>query len=263
MFKSFYRRRAFAFSGPHGGISSKLVLPEGFDVDKDKCPAVVLMHGFCAKKERPPLPVIAKALAKEGIASLLFDFDAHGASEGNFIDMTISSEIADAKAAADYLNSLAFVDKVAFLGHSQGGVVAGMLAGQLENSPLRPACLVQLAPAAVLKDDAIAGQCMYARYNPADPPEYVSVLFHKLGRKFILEAQKLPIYETSAEYSGKVCIVHGMKDRVVPVTYSEKYKAAYRDCELHLLEREGHMLNSDKKAITDIVVPFLKERLLG
>ena len=254
--------REYKFSGPQGGLSTALTLPEGFDVEKERCPLVILMHGFMAGKEMYPLPAIAKALAKEGIASLRFDFDAHGKSEGAFVNMTISNEIADARAAVQYAAELPFVESIALLGHSQGGVVAGMLAGQLEDSPLRPKCLVLMAPAAVLKDDALAGRCMNAKYDPKMPPEYVNVFFHKLGRAFILEAQKLPIFETSGRYSGPVCLIHGKKDKIVPVSYSSKYKEIYRECEQHLLENEGHMLKSDKRSVTGIAVSFLKGRLL-
>ena len=83
------------------------------------------MHGFMSKKEMYPMPAIAKALAKAGIASIRFDFDAHGKSEGRFMDMTISSEIADAKAVLAYARNLPFVTDIALIGHSQGGVVAG------------------------------------------------------------------------------------------------------------------------------------------
>lgn len=222
---------------------------------------VILMHGFMSRKELYPLPAIANALANEGIASIGFDFDAHGKSEGKFIDMTISNEIADAKAVLEYVKSLPFVENIALLGHSQGGVVAGMLAGQLENTPSKPGCLVLLAPAAVLKDDAIAGRCMNTEYDPANPPEYVSVFFHKLGRKFITEAQKLQIFETSSAYSGPVCIIHGENDKIVPVKYSLRYKEGYKDCELHLLPSEGHMLNSRKTEVIDMITVFLKNRL--
>ena len=103
---------------------------------------------------------------------------------------------------------------------------------------------------------------MNAKYDPKMPPEYVNVFFHKLGRAFILEAQKLPIFETSGRYSGPVCLIHGKKDKIVPVSYSSKYKEIYRECEQHLLENEGHMLKSDKRSVTGIAVSFLKGRLL-
>ena len=257
----FSNRPSYEVFGPQGGIATTLVLPAAFDPAKDRCPLVILMHGFISKKEAYPIPAIAGALAKEGIASLRFDFDAHGKSEGKFIDMTVSNEIADAKAVLEYARRLPYVTKIAFVGHSQGGVVAGMLAGSLEDQPERPACLVQLAPAAVLKDDALAGQCMFSKYDAANPPEYVMVLFHKLGRKFILEAQQLPIYETSGKYTGPVCLIHGGKDKIVPVSYSERYHQTYPSSEFHLLPEEGHMLNGDKKLVLEKVVSFLKENL--
>lgn len=255
-------RSSYEVFGPQGGISTVTVLPEAFDVNKDKCPLVILMHGFMSRKEMYPIPAIAGALAKAGIASIRFDFDAHGRSEGNFIDMTISSETADARAVLEYARKLPYVTEIALLGHSQGGVVAGMLAGALEDRPERPKCLVQLAPAAVLKDDALAGRCMRAMYDASNPPEYVNVFFHKLGRNFILEAQKLPIYETSSKYSGNVCLIHGDGDKIVPVAYSEKYHQSYRNSELHVLKGEGHMLNRNKARLLEKVTHFLKDNLV-
>ena len=137
--------------------------------------------------------------------------------------------------------------------------MAGMLAGKLEDSPRKPVCLALLAPAAVLKDDALAGQCMGARYDASDPPEYVNVMFHKLGRKFIREAQKLPVYETSGLYTGKVCIIHGKKDRIVPYSYSVRYDGTYEDSELHLIEGEGHFLKRHRKEVIGTVVAFMKK----
>ena len=219
------------------------------------------MHGFMSRKELYPVPAIARALAKEGIASVRFDFDGHGKSEGKFVDMTISSELSDAKAVMDYVRTLPFVSGTALLGHSQGAVVAGMLAGELEDSPERPKCIVLLAPAAVLKDDALTGRCMNARYDASNPPEYVNVFFHKLGRRFILEAQKLPLYETSSRYSGNVCLIHGRKDKIVPVSYSEKYHQLYKNSELHILEDEGHLLNRNKGRLVNMAVSYLKDHL--
>ena len=261
LFSLFSGRPSYEVFGPYGGIATTLILPEGFDREKDTCPLVILMHGFISKKEMYPIPALAGALAKAGIASLRFDFDAHGKSEGKFIDMTISSEIADAKAVVAYARTLPFVSEIALLGHSQGGVIAGMLAGELEETPDRPKCVVQLAPAAVLKDDAIAGRCMHARYDASNPPEYVNVLFHKLGRRFIQDAQQLPIYETSSRYSGKVCIVQGKKDKIVPFSYAERYHQSYKDSELHLFDDENHFMNANKARLIETVVTFLKKNL--
>ena len=144
MFRYFRAREDYQIFGPQGGISSSLVLPIHFNPEVDKCPIVVLMHGFLSKKELYPLPAIAEQLAKVGIASIRFDFNAHGKSEGEFVNMTLSKEIADAKAVIKYAKSLPFVTDIALLGHSQGGVVAGMVAGESENEPIRPSCILLL-----------------------------------------------------------------------------------------------------------------------
>ena len=257
-----WRKPSYCVSGPLGGLSTTVTLPEGFDPKTDKCPMVILMHGFMSKKEFFPLPAVASALAKAGIASIRFDFQAHGKSEGRFIDMTLSGEVADARAVWEYARNLPYVTKTAFLGHSQGGVVAGLLAGELENDPAKPVCVVMMAPAAVLKDDALKGQCMNARYDPANPPEYVSVMFHKLGRNFIKEVQKMPIYDISCRYSGKVCLIHGREDKIVPVSYSVRYNELFPDSELHIVEGEGHMMTRKKSETAFAAVAFLKANLV-
>lgn len=253
---------AYTVFGEQGGISTVVTLPDGFDASRDRCPMVVLMHGFMSNKAMHPVPALAKALAERGVASIRFDFNAHGRSEGKFVDMTIANEIADAKAVVEYVKGLDYVTEIGFVGHSQGGVVAGMLAGELEDSPLRPKCMALLAPAAVLKDDALAGRCMGSKYDASNPPEYVNVMFHKLGRKFILAAQKLPIYETSCRYTGKVCLVHGKEDKIVPYSYSEQYHASYADSVLHLIEGESHFLRKEKARVLDIVATFMSENLI-
>lgn len=258
----FRKKEDYLVHGEQGGISTCITLPENFAPEKDRCPMVILMHGFMSNKKMHPTPELASALAKEGIASISFDFNAHGKSEGKFIDMTIANEIADAKAVLEYASGLPYVTSIGFLGHSQGGVIAGMLAGELEMEAKRPKCVALLAPAAVLKDDALAGQCMGSKYNASDPPEYVNVMFHKLGRTFILAAQKLDIYGTSCRYSGNVCLIHGSADKIVPLSYSEKYNAEYKNSELHVIEEEGHFMRKQKVEICRIVCEFMKKNLM-
>ena len=58
-----------------------------------------------------------------------FDFNGHGESEGEFSGMTVPNEIEYAKLVYEYVKSLPFVGDIALTGHSQGGVVASMTAG--------------------------------------------------------------------------------------------------------------------------------------
>ncbi len=230
--------------GPNGRLSYVLQLPHGFDKSNDKCPLVIVMHGIMSGKDVPPMPRFARKLVREGFAVLRFDFNAQGRSDGDVLKCTIPSEIADARAVYDYARSLPFVSSVVLFGHSQGGVVAGMLAGELEREDRAPEALVLMAPGAVLKDYALEGRFLGETCDPLDPPEYVQVYWYKFSREYILSAQTLPIYEESALYQGPVCLVHGSDDAIVPVRYSDRYNEIYRNCEYSVIPRENHLFSA-------------------
>lgn len=221
----------------------------------DYCgPLVILMHGFMASKKMEPLKSIAAELERRGIASLRFDFDGHGQSEGRFRDMTVLTELDDARAVLDYVRGQDAFSCVALAGHSQGGVVAGMIAGE-RGTEIR--ALVQLSPAAVLKDDALQGVLMGKHYDPANPPDTLRVLLHRVGKGYFLAAQTLPIYEQSSRYKGPVLLIHGTQDRIVPCSYSEKYHQLYAQSRLHLYPGENHMLSKCRKEIVRETADFL------
>ena len=96
----------------------------------ERCPMVILMHGLMRTKESPILTLLADKLQKIGIASIRFDFDGCGQSEGEFQNMTVLKEIGDAQCVYDYVSQRHYVSCIDLGGHSRGGVVAGMLAGE-------------------------------------------------------------------------------------------------------------------------------------
>ena len=256
--------REFAVSGPEGGLSMKVALPDGFDPATDRCPMVLLMHGIFSSKDYNPMPSLAKALAKAGIASIRFDFDGHGKSEGRMQDMTIEKEIADAMAIWEYAKSLPYVTQIGFLGHSQGGVIASMTAGRLAAAGGRvPAGVVLLAPGSVIKEACQGGKFFNARFDPADPPEFIRCWgMMKLGREYLLTTQQLDIYGTAAAYQGPVLLLHGTKDTIVPMWCSEKYLETYGSrATLVKVDGENHLITRRKKEIIDRTVAFFQQAL--
>lgn len=246
--------------GPQGGISYKISVPQGFNPQTDRCPMVILMHGIFSSKDYNPMPAIAKGLAKEGIASVRFDFDGHGKSEGRMEDMTIEKEIADALAVYEYVKGLAYVSEIGFLGHSQGGVVASMTAGRLSQRGDGPKGLVLIAPGSVIKEACQGGKFFNARFDPADPPEFIRCWgFMKLGREYLMSTQELDIFGTAEAFKGPVRIIHGTKDGIVPMWCSEKYKDTYGSAaELVVVEGENHTITCRRKEVVGRVVEFFK-----
>lgn len=201
----------------------------------------LIFHGFTGNRNEALLSSIASRLLEKGIASLRFDFNGHGESDGLLKDMTVLNELADAKAILDYARSLPNVRDIFVLGHSQGGVVASMLAGYY---PDHIAKLVLMAPAATLKDDALKGECMDARYDPNNIPDEVSVMGKTIGGFYFRVAQLLPIYDVAANYPGPVCLIHGEGDTIVDNEASIRYYRTYQNSRLHLINGADHMFSS-------------------
>ena len=255
--------KEYKVHGPQGGLAMELTLPDDFNEDTDKCPMVILMHGIFSSKNIVPIPALAKALAKEGIASICFDFGGHWKSEGKMEHMTVGKEIEDALAMWEYAKSLPYVSKIGLLGHSQGGVVVSMTAGILASRGESPAALVLIAPGSVIQDACKGGRFFGAEFNPADPPEYVKCFgIMKLGREYILTTQELDIYGTAKAYTGHVRLIHGSKDTIVPMSCSERFVETYtQDAELVVVEGENHMITRRLKGVVSHAVSFFASQL--
>ena len=231
----------------------------------EQIPMVIMMHGFGGNKgggERKTLfDVIADKLEAQGIATIRFDFNGHGESEGEFWQHTVPNEIEDALKVYEYVRDLRYVSTVSVLGHSQGGVVASMVAGKL-GAEIKAAVL--MAPAAVLRDDAIRGSTFGSSYDPLNlQGDYIELMGgrQKLGTEYIRTAFSLPIYKTAANYKGALCVIHGTGDKVVPYTYGERYTEQSNNAELYILPGEDHGFMKDMERATDIAVEFLKRTL--
>ena len=251
-------RSQVSIAGDHGQLAAVIQRPDG----RDTYPLVILMHGFTSSKNDPIITGLADSLEKNGLASLRFDFNGHGESEGRFQDMTVPNEIADAKKVYAYAQKLPGVTCVALAGHSQGGVVASMTAGELGSAQIK--ALALLAPAGVLRDEALSGNVFGIKFNPYNPPEYIEIFGgHKVGRNYIRTAITLPIYETAALYQGPACIIHGTGDQIVPYSYGERYARIYPGSELHLLNGLDHMFSQDVNQAVNLAAQFLTKKCPG
>lgn len=213
---------------------------------------VILMHGFTGNRNNTILTAVKDLLLENGIASIRFDFNGHGESDGLLEDMTVFNELSDGKAIIDYVKTLKNVQNIYLLGHSQGGVVASMLAGYFPDVFQK---VVLMAPAATLKDDALKGVCMDTVYDPNHIPDQVIVRGNKIGGFYFRIAQKLPIYEIAANYKGPEMLIHGDNDVVVDHIASKRYHKVYQNSELFIQKGADHSfsepytLQAAKKAV--------------
>lgn len=256
--------------GPNAPISAVYHKPEGL-AEGQKCPLVILCHGFGSNKEGVNLRQIALELEKKGMATLLFDFAGSGASvvekKFTFEDMTVSTEVEDLKAVIKYAKDLPFVKDIALMGHSMGGAVALVVASDLGKRTVKSLAL--MAPALSLREDAIRGQIFDARFDPYDIPRKIELWGGAvvLRRDYVRDAQKVNFFKKAADYKGKTLVVVGDHDESVPYTYSEYLKIVLPDADLKIFEGYDHSLvkkgdaESYNKVVEKIVSFFAGELL--
>lgn len=232
-----------------------------------RLPVVIICHGFGSNCNRPLLRAIADDVVEQGMIAVRFDFNGCGQSDGLFQNMTVLNEIDDLKHVIAWVREQPWTENVSLVGHSQGGVVVSMTAGELGAGEIK--CEALLAAAAVLRDDAIRGTTQGATYDPYNlPGDYVELPRRqdgdtlKLGKNYIETAMTLPIYETAANYSGPVLIVHGTHDRIVPYTYSERYQEKLPQSRLHLVPGETHTFSNTTTQTALLTADWLHSQLM-
>ena len=142
----------------HVRLAGTLTLPPGHG----PFAAVVLIAGSGAHTRDETVfghavfLVLADHLTRHGIAVLRYDKRGLGGSGGDFATATSRDFASDAEAGLAYLRSRSEVDprRVGLIGHSEGGVIAPMVAGQDPSV----AFLVLMAGSAVPGDQIIMAQ---------------------------------------------------------------------------------------------------------
>lgn len=254
--KTITPRQSFTIEGDHGKLATVLHVPQG----QKEYPLVLILHGFNASKDMYLLTELSEQLNQRGIATLLFDFNGHGKSEGAFVDMTIPNELEDAKRVYAYASQLPDVSSISMVGHSQGAVVAAMLAGELGTEKIKALVLMSAAPE--LKEDTAKGNLFGVTYDPKNPPTYITLPNGlKVGRSYLLTTQQLPIYEISARYTGPVFVLHSTDDQLVPYKYGVEMSQIYPHAQLHTVHGFDHNFTQNTPKVDALVVKFLQEQL--
>ena len=129
-----YDEEEVFFSNDEAGISlaGTLTLPKG----DGPFPAVALISGSGPQNRdeelmgHKPFFILSDHLTRNGIAVLRYDDRGVGKSKGDFSTATSHDFAGDASAAVSYLASRPEIasDKVGLIGHSEGGLIAPMVA---------------------------------------------------------------------------------------------------------------------------------------
>lgn len=131
-----YKEAEITFANAQAGISlsGTLTLPRG----PGAFPAAILLAGSGpldrdeADSGHRPFLILADYLTRKGIAVLRYDKRGIGKSTGDYDNATTADFASDAEAALVFLKSRKEIDvrKIGMIGHSEGGVIAPMIASR-------------------------------------------------------------------------------------------------------------------------------------
>lgn len=117
-------------------LAGTLTIPENAD---SSTPVVVMVTGSGLQNrdeemfDHKPFAVIADYLARNGIASLRYDDRGGNGSTGSREHATTKDFASDAQSVIDFLKTSNRFGKIGLLGHSEGGMIAYMLASKEHN----------------------------------------------------------------------------------------------------------------------------------
>ena len=235
---------------------------------EDHLPIAIVCHGFMAWQDS--VKHYAAFLAEMGYAAFTFDFCGGsamcGKSDGKTTEMSVLTETKDLEAVIEYVRNLSYTDseKILLMGCSQGGFVSALVAAK-NNFPIEK--LVLFYPALCIPDDARAGKMMMAKFDPQNVPDTFRCGLMKLGRCYAMDVMQMDAFAEIKNYAGRVCIVHGTKDKIVDVSSAKRAAEAYKSTmpigmqeskrvQLHFIDGGGHMFSKKHDVIA---MKLLKE----
>jgi pimeloyl-ACP methyl ester carboxylesterase len=207
--------------------------------------------------------LVAEALAARGIASLRYDKRGVGASGREFDPATtvLDDFAADALAVAHRLRVDPLFSRLALLGHSEGGLLALMIAERaapdallLLATPGRPLAVLlreqlarKLDPRAM--DDVDRVLDAIRRGAPPDPiPAPLAPLFAPTVRAFLRSALDLDPLPLLRAARARVTIVQGAFDAQVTPVDAHLLAGARPDATLTILPTMNHVLKAEISA---------------
>lgn len=187
-----------SFPSNHNKISGVLSLPDKYTT------GVVFLHGG-GKANLKRYEYLQKVFHKKGIASLVFDFMGCGESEGKFEDGSLNQRIRSAHGATNFfLKRTNLTTKDIYLwGSSMGAHVACRL-------------LEDLQVKGVILQSAAA-------YNKEAESKKFNEEFTSAIQKPITW-EKSPAFKALETFNGKILVVYGENDSLIPTGVRDKYK---------------------------------------
>lgn len=226
-----YRQQEIELENQGQKIYGIAYIPE---TEREKVPLVICAHGLGGSYQSNA--AYAKQLASHGIAAYCFDFRGGGGSrsDGDTTEMSVMTEVSDLEVIMEAASGWEFVDenKIVLLGTSQGGITSAITAARHGD---HVSGLVLMYPA------FLVGDAVHEQFDSLEEvPDKFQFNWITAGRPYAEDMWDYDVYEEIGNYAGKVLLLHGSADSIVPISYSDRAAEVYRYVEYHVIEGAGH-----------------------
>jgi hypothetical protein len=216
-----YRQEDVVFdnASAHNRVAGTLTLPQG----AGPFPAVVLVSGTGRNTRDEDVwghkvfVVLADALSRRGFAVLRYDKRGVGGSTGDFDTATTADFASDADAAMTWLRAQPDIDSghVGILGHSEGGIIAPMVAASDKNV----AFVVMIAGPALRGDKLFVLQSAMTAKAYGAPQDYIAR--RKVFDQKLYDAILAAPSDAAARKAAEAIVAEGTEEKLVDPNEAE------------------------------------------
>ena len=223
-------------------LSGALELPTGLVRG-----AALFAHCFTCTKQSRAAVATTRALAREGIATLRFDFTGLGGSEGEFGRAGFAADVGDLVAAAEALLDR-FAQPLLLVGHSLGGAAVLAAAEDLGGSKVAAIATIGAPSDVPHVLENIDGDIAAIRESGQGEVAIGGREFH-LSREFIERVEGVDLLAEIARLRKPLLFLHSPTDQVVGIEHaSALFGAAKHPKSFVSLDGADHLLLDEADA---------------
>ena len=227
---------------------------------------VVFFHGFMSDMIGTKPTFIQKFCKKEKLNFLKFEYSGHGKSKGKFIEGNISKWTEDAKQLIK--SKIKKKNKLIFIGSSMGSWIALNLLYTFQKQ-IKGFVGIASAP-------EFLEELMWKKFSKKIRREIIIKKFYNLDyggfiypltKQLIFDGRKNKIFNKKIFLNIPVVLLHGLKDKVVPFSFSKKIFRLFENSKKkivfiktgdHSLSRKSDLkkISKELKNMTNYILNF-------
>ena len=223
-------------------LSARLDLP----VDGKPLAYALFAHCFTCSKNIKAIAHISRALTREGIAVLRFDFTGLGESEGDFADTNFSSNVEDLILAADFLKSNYEAPEI-LIGHSFGGAAVLQAAARISASR---AVVCIAAPADPQHVKHVLGGATDTIQKRGQADVRLAGRTFTLKKQFLDDLEFVNMKKTLQKLNRALLVMHSPIDETVGIENAAQiFQAARHPKSFISLDTADHLLSKPEDSL--------------